>query len=46
MRGMSYLVTTETSTACRHNKSQNLQPKCGTWAVSQKAVDVSASFFF
>jgi hypothetical protein len=31
MRGLSYSVTTETSAACRHNKSQYLQQKCGTW---------------
>jgi hypothetical protein len=33
MRGLFFLVTTETSTASRHNKSQNLQQKCGTWEV-------------
>jgi hypothetical protein len=31
MRELFYLVTTETSTASRHNKSKNLQQKCGTW---------------
>jgi hypothetical protein len=32
MRGLSYLVTAENSVAYRHNKSQNLRQKCGTWA--------------
>jgi hypothetical protein len=45
MRGLSYLVTTETSTACRRNKSQNLQQKCGTWGEINNLKSKTLSIF-
>jgi hypothetical protein len=40
MRRLSDLVNSETSSAYRHNKSQNLQQKCGTWDITYYAYKV------